>query len=273
MNILKPLPFLLIILACNKAKNEKTQNLAFDIVSPVSYSDETKTVSFNPQKQIVLKTANISIRSDNFSQSSYRLKDLISRFHILIQDQKENTDAGNHNGTYTLRVPAANLEEVIDSIRSIGVECTQNEIKSEDASGEYTDNETRIKTKRDVYYQYMNLLKQAKNVEEILKVQESARVLLEEIESMESRQKYLQNHSQYSTINLIMYEYINHESNEKGFWYTAKKQFIEGYHLCLNFLLFFITIWPFVILILVAFFVCKRIKRFFAGRWDTKISK
>ncbi len=265
--------FILLLSACSYgSKVNQSAKETTDQMANVSFNEKGVADPASVQKQIILMTGRLEILTANYAESTRQLKKLISEYEIMVQEQKEDIDAYSVKGIYTLRVASNKIVALMDSLKHLGIECSQNELKSEDLTAEYTDTEVRLRTKRAIYEQYLSLIKQAKNVDEVLKVQESARVLREEIESMEGRLQYLNNHASYSTIYLSLYENKTSASLADSFWSRVERQFIHGNDLMQNFILFFVTLWPFLILILVVIFARGKIKRFFAGVWKKRIS-
>ncbi len=73
-------------------------------------------------------------------------------------------------------------------------------------------------------------MKQAKNVQEIMAVEEQISVIREEIESKEGRQKYLNDQVSFSTITVSFYQETETSSApEQPFYAKIWKNFVEGW--------------------------------------------
>ena len=93
------------------------------------------------------------------------------------------------------------------------------------------DNDLRIKSKQKVFERYLELLKQAKNVEEIMAVEEQIRVIREEIEAKEGRQKFLNDQVSYSTVTLNFYQETETSSAPaQPFYVKIWRNFVEGWN-------------------------------------------
>ena len=279
MNLLKTCAMILLFAACTNHENaqssmEKSGNetdaKAVSYSEPVVSSNGIASDSRNSQK--IIKTAELSITTKNFKESEAHLNRLISEFKIIVQERNTKEESGVKYGTYIFRVDAGNLEVFLDSLRLTGVEITQDVMKSEDVSADFTDTELRVKTKRAIYAQYLALISSAKNVEEVLKVQESARVLQEEIETMEGHLKLLLNQSTYSTIHFQLGEAPAEHIVASGFWLDVKNEFLSGFNALKEIFLSLIGAWPLLTIILGIFLGRKRIKRFFVAKWNPAIS-
>lgn len=279
MNLLKTIGLALLFVACTKHQNASS----VDAKSNLEIADMAISIAEQPipsnghpsetqASQKIIKTAQLSITTKNFKESEDRLNRLINQFKVLVQERNTKEESGVKYGTYIFRVDASNLEVFLDSLRLTGVEITQDVMKSEDVSADFTDTELRVKTKRAIYAQYLALISSAKNVEEVLKVQESARVLQEEIETMEGHLKLLLNQSTYSTIHFQLGEAPAEHVVASGFWLDVKNEFLSGFNALKEIFLSLIGAWPLLTIILGIFLGRKRIKRFFVAKWNPAIS-
>ena len=129
---------------------------------------------------------------------------------------------------------------------------------------QFIDLETRLETKRNYLIRYKDLLKKAGNVKEILEIEERIRVLAEEIESTTGRLKYLNDLVDYSTLDLQIFK-------PKDFKYTPgmrdkfterlKQSLSKGWFGFVDFLLFFIRVWPVWLIITLILFTWKKLNK------------
>lgn len=107
---------------------------------------------------------------------------------------------------------------------------------------------------------YYDILKQAKTVEDILKVEENIRVIREEIEAAEGRLKYLNDRTSYSTINLYVWQ-EQHEKwiprNQKPFVDRLEKALDSGWKAFVSILVAVFYIWPFLVVSLIIYLIWR----------------
>ncbi|HTK59701.1 MAG TPA: DUF4349 domain-containing protein [Candidatus Baltobacteraceae bacterium] len=113
---------------------------------------------------------------------------------------------GTYVGDVTVRVPVSAFEAAMTEIKTLA-----NVVKSETASGQdvteqYTDLEAQLRNAKAQEEVYLEILKQAKTVEDILLVQDRLGNIRAVIESLEGRIKFLENATSYSTINVSLEE-------------------------------------------------------------------
>jgi Domain of unknown function (DUF4349) len=123
-----------------------------------------------------------------------------------ISNSSERREGGNLENTLTIRIPFQKFDTFLTDAEKESIYTDYKNVSAEDVTAEYVDNSLRIKSKQKVFDRYLELLKQAKNVQEIMAVEENIRVIREEIEAKEGRQKFLDDQVTYSTITLTIYQ-------------------------------------------------------------------
>lgn len=98
------------------------------------------------------------------------------------------------------RVPATRFASALDQIRNAGERVVQERISGQDVSEEYLDLEARIRTKKALEAQFLEIMKQARKVEDALEVQRELADVRSDIESFEGRRRFLENQAALSTI-------------------------------------------------------------------------
>jgi hypothetical protein len=109
-------------------------------------------------------------------------------------------------------------------------------------------------------------LRQARNVEEILKVEAALGSLREEIEAKEGRMKYLAHQAEYSTILVSAYQTLPYtpppKSDGQGFVGRLASSLVNGWAGFVDFTLDLVSAWPALILFCVLFYlIIKWVKR------------
>ncbi len=134
--------------------------------------------------------------------SVYKLDDAMARAEEL------TLAAGGYvqnmaQGYYVLRIPAPALRGVMDDLAKLGV-VEARTLQARDVSEEYVDLTTRIRVLRETQQQLLILLKQARNVDEALKVRQSVDQITMELEQAMGRLRYLESQIGFSTLTVRM---------------------------------------------------------------------
>ena len=108
-------------------------------------------------------------------------------------------------GVINFMVPAANFDATIDDLSKIGK--VQNEqITGTDVSGQYLDLQTRLDNAEAQRTAMLALLTQAKNINDLIAVQNQIAQITGTIEQLKGQIKYLDQHTAFSALTITMTE-------------------------------------------------------------------
>jgi hypothetical protein len=209
----------------------------------------------------IIKTASLNLEIKNYYSFYKSLRESVTQFGgYLAQEQQSETEYKIEN-TLTIKIPVDQFDNALTQVTTGVEKVNDKRITSEDVTGEVVDTKSRIEAKRQIRIRYLDLLKQAKNMEEILNVQSEINGIQEEIESASGRVNYLIHSSAYSTINLTFYEVLNAtaKNNDKtSFASRMSTAFGTGWSWVGELFVGLISIWPLLFLIAgVVFFFRK----------------
>jgi hypothetical protein len=114
-----------------------------------------------------------------------------------------------------------------------------------------------------VRLRYLDLLKQVKNMEEILRVQSEINGIQEQIESGQGRIEFLNHSSVFSTISLTYYQILNFsakDENQPSFWSKTGNAFKAGWSFTENLFIVLISVWPLYFIIAILLLLYKKYK-------------
>ena len=104
----------------------------------------------------------------------------------------------------TLRVPAEEFGAVIAQLRELAVEVNTIATSSSDVTEEYTDLQARLRNQRAVEEQYLTLLGEAREIGDILQVQDRLSGVRYEIERVQGRLSLLDNLTSLATLEVTL---------------------------------------------------------------------
>lgn len=214
-----------------------------------------------PTQQKLIRTGELSIRVDDYARDVQVVKEAIKKFNGYIGDEVESREAYRLGNSLNIRIPEKNFDAFVDDmVKGHGfLNIDRKQIHVQDVGEEYADLEARIIAKKAVEQQYLEILKQAKTVQDILDVREKLRVVREEIESHEGRVRYLANQIQYSTIQLEIYQLLEYGTIEKpGFWNKVKNSLSNGWQGLVNFIIGIISMWPGILIVIGIIWLFRR---------------
>ncbi len=123
---------------------------------------------------------------------------------VVTSEFKQNPVAAgakpSQSVTVVARVPSSQFASALEQIRSAGDRVVQERINGQDVSEDYLDVEARLRNKKALEGQFLEIMKQARKVEDALDVQSRLADVRTEIERLEGRRRFLENQSALSTI-------------------------------------------------------------------------
>lgn len=216
-------------------------------------------------KKKIIKDGRLGIKVSNLKDSKINVDTLVKKLGGYYD--KESLSNNDYSTEYDLkiRVPANNLEILINKIEQGEGEVSYKEIDARDVTEEFIDLETRLTNKQKYLAKYQEILKSAKSIKEILDIQEKIRGLEEEIESTTGRLKYLNDLVNYSTLelNISQKKDFKYSPENRGNFFEKLKQSIsKGWYGLIDFILFILSNWAILILFsLLIYFWIKYRKR------------
>lgn len=109
------------------------------------------------------------------------------------------------SGVIAIRVPSASFDKALTDAGKLGT-VKNREISTEDVTAEYVDLQARITNAKAHVQSILALMAKAETVEEILRVQQVLTAAQQELEQLQGRQRYLDEHTGYSTLTMSIYE-------------------------------------------------------------------
>lgn len=203
----------------------------------------------------LIKEGNISFETDDLKATRDHVFKTVKEFKGYVSSDNENKYRKKISQTLTVRVPAAKFDVFLKAATK-GVGTFDNRsIDVRDVTEEFVDVEARLKAKKQLETRYLELLKEAKNVTEMLEVEREIGKLRSEIESIEGRFNYLKNRVGFSTVNITFYE-----KTAGGNKYSSKflDAFRNGWEGLIFFFIGLINAWPFLIMMGVGLYFVRR---------------
>lgn len=223
------------------------------------------------QEQMLIKKACLRLEVKNFLTAKSRLSAIIKGCNAYISSERESKSESDVTNAMTIRVPQPGFDRLVDSIVGLAKNLDEKNINVEDVTEEYVDTESRLKAKRSVEERYLEILKKAQTIKDILAVEENLGEIREAIESAEGRLKYLSHQVNYGTVDLTFYEHKNMVPavRRTGLLWQTFTAFVEGWNGLLDFSLGLVSIWPGLIVIALIIAVIIRIFR----KWKKRNEK
>jgi hypothetical protein len=226
---------------------------------PVSLKDaDSANIASQAFARKIIRNANLTVEVASATDSQRKIVSIAESHQGFVvtseATQKTAEDRAKPEITVNLvvRVPAAQFNQVMEEIRSVGARVLQEKVSGQDVTEEFMDLEARIKNQKALESQFLEIMKRAGKVDDALSVQRELAEVRTEIEKLEGRRRFLENQSSLSTINVTL-QPPTQIVNAAGFGYNLRSAFADGVDVATNIILFLIraivALLPIIVLI------------------------
>ena len=214
-----------------------------------------------PREAKIIKTANLSFESAKPEETHQRFLTLVSQQKGFIASDNAGKDYNRIYRNMVVRVPTENFQALVTGISEGVPYFDQKTISRQDVTEEFVDLEARLNAKRELEKRYLELLKQARTVKEMLEIERELSTIREEIEAKQGRLKYLQDRVSMSTVSIQFYKYTSETGVTLSYGQKMKNALQGGWDGISVFFLGILYIWPLFVFIIFAVFIIRWIIR------------
>jgi hypothetical protein len=181
----------------DRAEHNRDASLGVSLAEATSAQSATMAAD-----RKIIRNADVTLETDSPVEGQRRIAAVVESFggFVITSEFKQNLAAKQSQSVSVVaRVPSSRFDAALEQIYGIG-KVAQNKVSGQDVSEEYVDIEARIRTKKALEAQFIEIMKQAKKVSDALEVQNELADVRTEIERLEGRRRFLENQSALSTI-------------------------------------------------------------------------
>ncbi|MCK4663739.1 MAG: DUF4349 domain-containing protein [Bacteroidales bacterium] len=241
---------LILVLGCSS----KNENASFEMADEEIVATNTQKKQNIDVKRKLIKEGKVKFETVDINSTRKTIFETIEKYKGYASSDQEYKSPGRISNTIIIRVPAKNFDKLLVEATKGVTRFDSKEIEVKDVTEEFLDIQARLKTKKELENRYLELLKKANSVTEILEVEKQIGQLRSEIESVEGRLKYLESKVSLSTLTMTFYQNI---SNETEFGRKFKNGFRNGWNNLIWFFVFLTNIWPFILIVIGLIFGIK----------------
>lgn len=107
------------------------------------------------------------------------------------------------SGDVTIRIPSTVFEQGVSDVKAMG-EVQSESVYGQDVTEEYVDLDAQLTNLRATEAQFLEIMKKAVKIEDVLAVQRELSAVRSEIERITGRMKYLQESASFSTLSVYL---------------------------------------------------------------------
>lgn len=257
---------MLLLLSCG-GKSGSSNNINFTAQSavpppsPMMIEEEdavvTDSVNYTSESNVERKlivTVDIRINSKDVEKSYKSIENKVKEYNGYF----DNVESSKNRYYLTIRIAKDNLNNFIAFMEE-SEKIENKNINTQDVTDTYYDTDNRIKNREVLLEKLRNYLREAKNIDEILKIEDRINTLTYEIESMKGNLQNLQSSIDYSrvTVNIQNPEAIKSNTNIYNKYINLisfLKEFFSG---IIFFLVGFVAVGiPIVLILALFYYIC-----------------
>lgn len=210
----------------------------------------------------IIKEAALRYTTRDFKRTHEELTAIIARFGGEIISEQQSRSEMAQQTQMEIRVPSVKFDSCLNALASADETLLEKNITSKDVTEEYVDVSARMKARKEIEQRYLDILKQARNVEDVLKVEEQLKTIREEVEAAQGRLQYIDHNVSMSLIHISFYQaFSNTTPQGPGFFSRILFSVKDGWNSVLTALISFTALWPVWIVTFVLFIIIRRYRK------------
>lgn len=229
------------------------------ITSERSMSDISEPSEVQEQK--IIKTARLVYETKDVDATHAKVLQLATQYKGFVQSDNSGKGYNRISRNMMVRVPTERFMDFINGISEGVSYFDQKDISRQDVSEEFVDLEARLKAKRELENRYLELLKQAKTVKEMLEIERELSTIREEIEAKQGRLQFLQNRVSMSTVTLEFYTLTAETGVTQSYGQKMINSLKGGWDGISMFFLGILYLWPLFVVALIVVLVLRKVLR------------
>jgi hypothetical protein len=212
----------------------------------------------------IVRTGSISMEVTDIGKSQADIAEIAGQYQGYVVSSNLNADKEQPSGFISFRVPADKFNDALAKLRALAVKVTYENTNSQDVTEQYMDLKAQLSNYEATEAQYLELLKKADNVKDMLEVQRELSNVRGNIERVKGRIQYLDRTSDTSLLEVTLNKSkpIGESSWDiSGVFKGAVDGLIALGKVLVSILIWLLVFSPVWIIVLVIIFVIRRRNR------------
>ncbi len=172
--------------------------------------DNPKDVINNPNRKLI-KTGDIQLETLKFDEAINNLNNEINKIGGYVESSNIQGKTMNESystsryASFSVRIPSDKFDSFLNGLGNIANMISKS-VNGQDVTSQYVDTEARLKSLKIQEERFLELMKNAKDVKDIIELEKSLTEVRYQIESLTGALKQWDNLVEYSTINIGLNE-------------------------------------------------------------------
>ena len=219
--------------------------------APSAPSQNNETVSAAPAaSRKLIYHATVRVKVADLPRASRYLDSLVRVSGGYVEAASEVREDAEWRHETKIRVAPARFQAVLAGLGHLG-SVESKELTTDDVTAQHADITARLASKRALEQRYLELLKRANKVADMLEIEQKVGEIREDIEATEGRLRSLNDEVGYSTITLTYYQPLSQSAPDApmlSFGSRLLESFYSGWELLTDLVLGLVTAWPLLLL-------------------------
>lgn len=155
-----------------------------------------------PEERMIVRNGDISLVVEDVLEARDEIAQLAGRLDGWVVNSNIYGEEEEKRGWISIRIPSDKFDQALAELRGLAVRVDSESTSTEDITEQYVDLQSRLRNAEATESQYLALLEQATEVEDILAIYESLSRIRYEIEQIKGRMQYLERTSAMSMISI-----------------------------------------------------------------------
>ena len=154
--------------------------------------------------RMVVQNSTLSLLVKNTSETLRTVKQEVESFGGYMVESTLSNPSENGSGNITVRIPSNSLEKMLEKVKNLAVKVVSENLMGTDVTDEYVDIAARIKILEGNKTLFESLMNEAKEISDILNIQQQIMNLQSQIDSYKGQQNYLEKTAAMAKITIYL---------------------------------------------------------------------
>ncbi|MBD1363520.1 DUF4349 domain-containing protein [Mucilaginibacter sp. ZT4R22] len=237
---------------------DSESNTDVEVDAPV-VNARVKTATDVTQK--IIKQGDISFETADVKITRQRIISSLKKLKGYVQSDQETDDGeyGRKEYELNIKIPAVSFDAFFSSVSSTATKIDSKNISIRDVTTQFIDTKTRLENKLVLERRYLELLKRATKISEMLEIENKLAEIRTDIESNQGQLNYLNKQVDYSSLTIKFYtERPSQRETSVGFGYKIMKALGSGSSLLQEMFFGILSLWPYWFVVFALYLFIKR---------------
>lgn len=156
-------------------------------------------------QRMLIKTAYLSVETEDMEEALRQIAERIAAFGGYVESQEQynggSSSYRSRSASMVIRVPADKLDSFVDQVQGVSNVLSYRQ-SQEDVTLTYVATESRIRTLQAEEDRLVELMAQAKDMADLLKIEQRLTQVRSDLESTTSQLRVMSNQVEYATVEL-----------------------------------------------------------------------